>query len=245
VRLPALLSRGEHYAICATTSKGQPPLHGGHAWYVRPALEVRRGHPALAGLCAIGLIALSGCGGGDRQDKDEPSGKYRVDVTEASFPAEQKLAKQSDIVIAVKNTGNETVPNITVTLNGLDYRLKDPQVADPSRPQFVINGVPKNIGSFAESKEAAPEGGETAYVNTWALGPLSPGKERTFRWTVTAVKAGPYKLTYEVAAGLNGKAKAVNASDQTPRGLFAGTVTEKPPKTRVSDDGKTVIEGTR
>ena len=82
-------------------------------------------------------------------------------------------------------------------------------------------------------------------MNTWALGPLAPGKERTFRWTVTAVKAGPYKLTYEVAAGLNGKAKAVNASGQTPRGLFAGTVSGKPPQTRVSDDGTTVIEGTR
>jgi hypothetical protein len=205
-------------------------------------LEVRRGHPALAGLCAIATIALVGCGGGDRQDKNEPSGQFNVDVTEASFPPDQKLAKQSDIVIAVKNTGNETVPNITVTLNGLDYRLKDKSVADPARPQFVINGVPKNIGSFAESKDAAPEGGETAYVNTWALGPLAPGKERTFRWTVTAVKGGPYKLTYEVAGGLNGKAKAVNASGQTPRGLFSGTVDDTPPQTKVSDDGVTVIE---
>jgi hypothetical protein len=205
-------------------------------------LEARRGHPALAGLCAIGLVALAGCGGGERQDADEPSGEYKVDVTKASFPAEQKLAKQSDIVITVKNTGNETVPNVAVTLRGLDYRTKAPGVADPERPQFVINGVPKNIGSFAESKEASPEGGETAYVDTWALGALPQGQEKTFRWTVTAVHAGPYKLTYEVAGGLNGKAKAVNASGQTPRGLFSGTVSDAAPQTKVADDGVTVIE---
>jgi hypothetical protein len=191
------------------------------------------------------LAGAVGCGGGERQDANEPSGDFKVDVTKASFPATQKLAKQSDIVIAVKNTGNKTVPDIAVTLHGLDYEVANKSVADPSRPMFVINGVPKSIGSFNESKEAAPQGGQTAYVDTWALGPLAPGKEQTFRWTVTAVHAGPYKLSYAVAGGLNGKAKAVNASGQTPRGLFSGTVSGKPPQTRVADDGKTVIEGQR
>jgi hypothetical protein len=193
----------------------------------------------------LALAGAAGCGGGERQDANEPSGDFKVNVTKAAFPADQKLAKQSDIVIAVKNDGNKTVPNIAVTLHGLDYKVKDPGVADPSRPVFVVNGVPKNIGSFAESKEAAPQGGQTAYVDTWALGPLEPGKAQTFRWTVTAVHAGPFKLSYEVAGGLNGKAKAVNSSRQTPRGLFVGTVSGKPPQTRVADDGTTVIEGAR
>ena len=46
-------------------------------------------------------------------------------------------------------------------------------------------------------------------MNTWACGPLEPGDERTLRWTVTAVVTGPFKINYRVAAGLNGKAKAV------------------------------------
>jgi len=229
----------------ATSDKGEPRRTEAPPWYVRGALEARRGHRALGCLCIAGVIAFAGCGGGERQDADEPSGDYKVAVTKATFPPDQKLAKQSDIVISVKNTGNETVPNIAVTLSGLDYKTTAQGVADPSRPQFVINGVPKNIGSFQESKEAAPEGGETAYVNAWALGPLAAGKETTFRWTVTAVKGGPYKLTYEVAAGLNGKAKAVDSKGQTPRGLFTGTVDSTPPQTRVADDGVTVIEGQR
>ena len=49
-------------------------------------------------------------------------------------------------MIAVKNTGDETVPNIAVTLNGLDYTIKDPRSPTRRGPQFVINGVPKNIG---------------------------------------------------------------------------------------------------
>ena len=57
---------------------------------------------------------------------------------------------------------------------------------------FVTNGEPENVGGFPESREAAPKGGETAYVDTWALGPLSPGQERTFRWGVTAVRPGKY-----------------------------------------------------
>lgn len=196
----------------------------------------------MAGLCAL---VAGGCGGGERQDANEPEGTFRVDVTEASFPREQKLAKKSEIEISVRNTGRETVPNIAVTLRGLDVEIQDPDVADASRPRFLINGEPKRIGDFAEAKETAPEGGETSYVDTWALGPLKRGEEKTFRWEVTAVRAGTYRLTYSVAAGLDGKAKAVDETGNRPGGLFIGTVSDEPPDTRVAEDGKTVIRGTR
>jgi len=65
--------------------------------------------------------------------------------------------------------------------------------------------------------EIVPAIGETAYVGTWALGPLKPGEQKTFRWDVTAVRAGPYEITYEVAAGLDGKAKA-GGGRRGPRG---------------------------
>jgi hypothetical protein len=109
----------------------------------------------------------------------------------------------------------------------------------------VINGQPKEIGGFPESKDAAPEGCDTAYVNTWACGRLKPGDERSFEWSVTAVQGGPYKLKYTVAAGLDGKAKAVDSSGSRPTGVFAGTISSEAPKTRVAEDGKTVIRGTR
>ncbi len=199
----------------------------------------------LALTCAFAL-ALGGCGGGERQDKNEPEGRFKVEVVKAEFPSKQKLAKRSNLVITVKNAETErTIPNIAVTVRGFDVKLDNEQLADPKRPQFVINGVPKDIGTFPESKEAAPEGGETAYVDTWALGPLKAGEEKTFKWSVTAVRPGPYKLRYRVAAGLDGKAKAVALGNQAPSGLFLGTVKDDAPDTRVADDGKTVVEGLR
>ena len=78
-----------------------------------------------------------------------------------------------------------------------------------------------------------------------ALGKLRPGQRRVFRWSVTAVKAGPYRLEYTVSAGLDGKAKAVDSSGRTPTGRFAGTVSGAAPATRVADDGRTIVRGTR
>ena len=193
-------------------------------------------------ICAAAAVAvLAGCGGGERQDENEPEGTYRVDVTEASFPGDQKLAKPSTLRIIVKNAGNETIPNIAVTLRGLDERIEGEDLADPERPIFVINGAPEQIGGLPESRAQAPRGGDTAYVDTWALGELAPGKVRTFTWKVTAVEAGPYRLTYEVSAGLDGKAKAVTQSGRQPTGVFIGTVDDTPPDARIADDGRTII----
>jgi hypothetical protein len=207
-------------------------------------LEARRTGP-LACACAALALGLGACGGGERQDENEPEGQFKVEVVNANFPEQQKLAKRSELEITVRNAGREAVPNIAVTVDGFDVRLKDPDLADPARPVFVINGQPKRIGDFAESKQQAPEGGDTAYVNTWALGQLQPGEEKTFRWSVTAVRAGDYRLEYKVAAGLDGKAKAVDDSGNPPTGIFVGTVEDEPPDTRVAEDGKTVVGGTR
>jgi hypothetical protein len=200
------------------------------------------GGPALI---AMGLM-LASCGGGERQDANEPEGRFKVEVEKASFPSRQKLAKPSDLVIKVRNEEERrTIPNVAVTVNGFDTEIESAAVSDPSRPIFVINGQPKEIGTFPEAKEAAPEGGETSYVSTWALGRLKPGETKTFRWSVTAVRAGPYRVTYEVAAGLDGKAKAVGINGEPPKGLFIGTVRDEAPDSRVAEDGRTVLKGLR
>jgi hypothetical protein len=188
------------------------------------------------------VIAVVGCGGGERQDENEPEGDFAVEVVSSEFPEQQKLANSSDLVITVRNAGDETVPNIAVTVDGLDYRATQPDLANADRPQFAINGVPREIGGFPEAKDASPLGCDTAYVNTWACGPLKAGDERTFVWKVTAVKAGPYKITWRVAAGLNGKAKAVTAGGGgAPTGTFTGTVSKEAPDVRIAADGKTVV----
>jgi hypothetical protein len=205
-------------------------------------LDGRRVH---LGAALLGAIAVSSCGGAERQDANEPEGRFPVEVVSAEFDTAQKLAKRSELEIVVRNSGRKVVPNVAVTVNGFDVRLEGRGLADPERPVFVINGEPKEIGGFPESKEAAPEGGETAYVDTWALGRLRPGERKAFRWSVTAVRPGPYRLRYEVAAGLDGKAKAVTAAGGTPRGQFRGSVSDAAPETRVADDGRTIISGTR
>ena len=49
-----------------------------------------------------------------------------------------------------------------------------------------------------------------------------------------------------MAAGLDGKAKAVGVGGRRARpGCSAGTVDDEAPDTRIADDGKTVVEGTR
>jgi len=197
----------------------------------------------VAALC---LLAIAGCGGGERQDENEPEGNFPVEVVDATFPDNQKLAKSSDLVVTVRNAGSKTIPNIAMTVNGLDRRKTDPDLADADRPVFALNGVQVEIAGFPEAKDASPRGCDTAYVNTWACGPLRPNEEKTFRWSVTAVQAGDFNVGWRVAAGLNGKAKAVApGGGPAPRGSFSGTISDAAPKVRVADDGKTIVNGTR
>ena len=175
-------------------------------------------------------VLIAGCGSsGPRQDANEQSGDYKVQIVEAKFPSKQALAKRSVLSITVKNVDSKTIPNVAVTVKSFDQRKSDPTLADPRRPQFVVN--------------TSPRGGDTAYVGTSALGPLKPGETKTFKWDVTAVVAGRYSLKYAVAAGLNGKARAVLAGGGAPTGEFKGTVSSKAPEAHVADDGKTIVNG--
>jgi hypothetical protein len=203
-------------------------------------LEARR--KALTGLLALSCaVAVIGCGGGARQDANEPDANFPVEVVSATFPAKQQLAQTSRLVITVENTGKEAVPNLAVTVKGLDYRATQSGLSDPSRPRFAVNGVPREIGGFPEAKDAAPLGCDTAYVNTWACGPLKPGKQTKLVWEVTPVKAGAFEISWRVAAGLNGNAKAVAAGGGAPTGKLSGTVSRAAPQVRIAADGKTVV----
>ncbi|MDQ3729529.1 MAG: hypothetical protein M3355_08065 [Actinomycetota bacterium] len=201
------------------------------------------------------MIALAaGCGGGgadERQGANEPSGKFEVDVTKATFPPKQKLAKRSQLAINVENTGDRTVPNLAVTVEGFDELQTDPdaETADARTTVFAINGEPVNLkqyGGFDDSLPDTPGDSDTAFVDTWTVGPVKPGETKKLRWTVTAARRGAYRVKYEVAAGLDGKAKAVGPDGGPPQGVFAGTISAAAPDERVSDrDGRTIIPGTR
>ena len=205
-------------------------------------MRVTRTHLAPA---LLSVLALGACGGAEKQDANEPEGEFKVALVDATFPSDQALAKRSNLEITVRNEETRrTVPNIAVTLLGFDARVDNADESDPSRPVFIINGRQREIGTYPEAKEAAPRG-ETAYNGTWTLGRLRPGQSKTFRWNVTAVRPGPYRLSYEVAAGLDGKAKAVGAGGRPLKGLFSGEVDSDAPDTRVGDDGRTIVKGER
>jgi hypothetical protein len=67
----------------------------------------------VVALCAAGIAA---CGGGERQDEDEPEGEFPVQIVNAEFPAKQRLAQTSDLTITVSNTGEETIPDLAITV---------------------------------------------------------------------------------------------------------------------------------
>jgi hypothetical protein len=173
-------------------------------------------------------LLVSACGAA-RQDANEPSGNFKVQVLKASFPTDQKLAKRSVMEISVKNVDSKTIPDISVTVNSFNRRQDNPQLADASRPVFIVN--------------TGPSGGDTANTDTSALGPLKPGQTKTFKWNVTAVQAGPYKISYEVSAGLFGKAHAIDSSGKRPRGEFNGRISNAAPNSRVNFDNGTSVEG--
>ena len=139
--------------------------------------------------------------------------------------------------ITVRTADTKTLPNVAVTVatqpgksggaaQAFASDVADPTVSDPSRPIWIV--------------DRGPNGGDTAYTNTWALGPLKPNQSKEFEWKVTAVKPGDYTIDYSVSPGLNGKAKP--AAGGTVEGSFKVTVDDTPPDARVGDDGEVIRE---
>jgi hypothetical protein len=117
----------------------------------------------------------------------------------------------------------------------------DVDAADRQRPQFEVNKLPTAKERVNPPLDPAPLERSSAFVDTYPLGALGPNRTATFRWDVTAVKAGPFRLCWRVSAGLYGKAKAVAAQGGMPiTGQFRGKVEQKAPKAKIGPDGYTV-----
>ena len=187
--------------------------------------------PRGAAIAAALLAATvaSGCAGGDRQDKGEKDASYPVQVTRAHFPRLQGLGETASFSVAVRNPGTDTIPNIAMTLDGLNNPNAVPGAADPERPIWVIN--------------SGPIGGRTAYVNTWTLGALKPKQVRRFTWSVTSTVPGTHTLSYRVAGGLNGNARAVRKGGGVPEGSITVRVTRRPRTSTVDPNTGAVVYG--
>jgi hypothetical protein len=221
---------------------------------VRPRRENSGGKlgAALAALVVLSAL-LTACGDKPRQDADEPEGNFPVAVNTAKFATQQRLAQTSNLELDVENVGTETVPDLAVTIftgdikGGAPFseRSDQPGLADPNRPVWILeNGFPKVLEPSQDERDlpdAPTAGAEAAQTDTFAFGPLAAGESKRIFWEVTPVKAGTYTVHYELAAGLNGKAKAVTDDGSPVKGEFVVTITDKPPQARVNGSGQVEI----
>jgi hypothetical protein len=191
---------------------------------------------------------VAGCGGTE-QNAGEPHAKFPVAVA-SSFPASQTLAEQTSFMVRIKNVGTRAIPNVAVTVLNPKYgsaaqafgtlikagSAGQPILASRSRPIWIIDQEPGPCGYGCKNR--GPGGAATAYTNTWALGKLAPGHTAVFRWKLTAVQPGAYTVEYEVAAGLNGYAKAVTAGGSPARGSVDAHISSAPPTVTVQGNGQ-------
>lgn len=210
-------------------------------------------------ICAAFLLAA--CGGGQPQDAQEPTGKFKVEVTTASFPASQRLSEHTHLVLAVHNVSGHALPDVAVTICNVTCAYPAPAgegtsaaafaenlqmqgLAHASRPVWVLDNPPGPCDSGCSANSSTggggPGGAVTAYSNTWALGRLPAGQTAKFDFGVTAVKPGHHIVAWEVSAGLNGKAKAVLQNGSLPHGTFKVLVHNAPAQTYVNNNGQIV-----
>jgi hypothetical protein len=203
----------------------------------------------------IGLVVSACGGGGPRQDANEPNKTFPVEVSAAKFPAQQRLAEHTDLVITVRNSGSDTIPDINVTITNPAYGTSaqafgrliaapapgQPILASRSRAVWIVDKPPGPCGYSCQ--QGGPGGAVTADQDTWALGRLAPGQSATFDWGVTAVQKGSYTVHYLVDAGLNGKARAVGSGNQPVEGSFQVNISGKPRQAYVNNSGQVVYSG--
>lgn len=219
------------------------------------------GNRIASGLAVLGsAIVLAACGGEERQDAREPSGRFPVDVSEAKFPREQTLAEEPYLILAIDNEGDEQIPDLAVTIwteeagsdsdpadGSFSIRSDQPGLANPNRPVWILEeGFPKKLPTGVQVNELAkrpPGGTEVAQTNTFSFGAVAPGDELSMAWKLSAVEPGTYTVRYEVAAGLTGDARAVTLGGEPVEGQFTATISDRPPQSRVNDAGR-VVEGT-
>jgi hypothetical protein len=203
-------------------------------------------------LTAVAVAALlAACGGESSADSNERAGTYRLEVVDTAFPAKQKLGQTSLLRMAVRNTGGETVPALTVTISvggregrnaSLPFGVGDPQpgLAQADRPVWVLA---ETYPRFAGSDE--PGGATTSNEKTFSFGPLQPNATARVVWKLSAVREGDWKVVYRVGAGLGTQVKAETASGGEPGGTILAEISAALPEVEVTDDGEVVEAGDR
>jgi hypothetical protein len=231
-----------------------------------PAVRARK--RVGMGLAAVLVAVVVAACGGERQDANEPEGDFPVQIVSANFPSKQKLAENTNLTLSVANTGDKAIPDLAITIftssdastseptssstgttstgtgttqelptvqGSFSVRSEQQGLAIPFRPVWILEeGFPKLAGQTASA------GAEAAQTDTFSFGTLAANQTRAMVWNVTPVQAGTFTVHYRVAAGLQGKAKAVTGDGSVPEGEFVVRISSAPPQTRVNDAGQVV-----
>ncbi|HEY3959445.1 MAG TPA: hypothetical protein VGL68_02945 [Solirubrobacteraceae bacterium] len=197
-------------------------------------------------LSACAVLGASSCGGLAQQDAHEHSGTFTLKVLHVSFPAKQSMARPATLTLAIRNTSAHAAPNVAVSVDSFAYTSDYPHLASNQRPVWVVEQGPGKVARPpVESESVSPAGGaQTAYVDTWTLGPLAAKHTAIFRWKVTPVKAGTHTVHFTVAAGLAGRAKAQLASGGPVRGSFTVDIAPAPPSKHIDPATGRIAAGT-
>ena len=144
------------------------------------------------------------------------------------------MAQTATLRLEIENTGDRPVPHVAVTVEtdprkgtapvAFGRASAQPGLADPDRPVWIV--------------DRGPRGGSSAYVNTWATGPLGEGETRAMTWRVTAVAPGRYTLTWRVAPALVGDVQLTGPGRTA--GEFRVTISDAPVPATVDADGEVV-----
>ena len=142
-----------------------------------PGFEARR-HRTVGGRSPAVVACCAGCGGGRAPGRERARGRTSRSRSRPAFPR-SSARPGSELVISVRNAGDQTIPNIAVTVHGFNYRkaAAGATLADPNRPRSRStrstrrSAVPRGQGRHAQ-------GLRDGLLDTWACGPLKPGKER-------------------------------------------------------------------
>ena len=198
--------------------------------------ESRAGRPALAG--ALGArsradgragrcVALrQAAAAAAARTRTNRSGTFPMAVARARFPRMQAIARPAKFELRRAQHRHEHGAE-----RGGDGRLVrlhlqlSPNWPPTSARSGRSNGAPdRSPNPPVESQEVSPPGGgQTAYVNTWALGPLAPGQTRPVRaGTWCRSRPGTYTVHYAVAAGLVGQGQG---RSRLAAGAIAGRIT--------------------
>ena len=193
----------------------------------------------------VAATVLVGCGGSDDsgQFSNQATGDFPAEITKAVFQPKQTISNTTNLLLSVKNTGEETIPALALTVNTLGeesllpfaYHDKQVGLASPQRPIWVLEqGYPKLIGTTGD--------GGTATSNrlTRNFGELAPGDTANTIWKLVPVKPGAYRVEFTVAAGLSGEANAEDANGDTPRVVLPAVISARPELTQVDKDGNVV-----